>query len=120
MATQVIGTRTCELRKLSLKPHEVAYVRRCSETDARNMLRRGERYQQQGLDPTAVVERGGLPVTRSGGRRRAEISGVVQSVAGDELALAVLAALVERRITAPHAATPDEVAPDLLASIDCL
>jgi hypothetical protein len=120
MATQVIGTRTCELRKLSLKPHEVAYVRRCSETDARNMLRRGERYERQGLDVVAIVERGALPVTRSGGRRRAEISGVAQSLAGDELALAVLAGLVERRVTAPHAASPDDVAPDLLASIGCL
>jgi hypothetical protein len=120
MATIVIGNRECEARKLALAPHEVAYICRCSERDARNMLRRGERYQRQGLSAEHIVERGALPVTRIGGRRRADVAGVARALADDQLALAVLAALVERRDAAPRAASPDEPAPDMLASLSCL
>lgn len=117
MATILIGGRACQAHKLALAPYEVAYLCRCSEKDARNMLRRGERYQQAGMETDVIVERGALPVTRVGDRRRAEAGGLALALAGDELALATLAAMIERRVVAPRAASASEPAPDLLTSL---
>lgn len=84
------------------------------------MLRRGERYTNTGQDPETIVARGALPVALVGGRRRADITAVARVAAEDELALVVLAAIVEGRVPAPRADSPDQRAPDLLTVISRL
>lgn len=113
--TLLIGRRRTELRKLHLKPHEAAFVLRRSEVDVRNKLRRGERLAAKGATADEIVGSGALPVSYAGTRaRRADITGVVARLGDDLLALEMLAAIVERRIDAPRAVTPDALAPDLL------
>src|SRR5579884_3017902 len=120
MPAIVIGRRACVPKTTALAPHEAAFVLRCSEREVRNMLRRGERYASRGQDAEGIVAQGALPVALVGGRRRADIAVVARLAAHDDLALAALAAIVERRLHVPRAASADDPAPDLVTVISRL
>ena len=120
MPAIVIGRRTCSATITALKPHEAAFVLRRSEADIKNMLRRGERYARAGESPETIVTRGALPVARIAGKRCADIASVALAADGDELALVVLACIVERRLRAPRASMATESAPDLITVINRL
>lgn len=117
MPAIIIGRRVCNPKITALRPHEAAFVLRCSELDVRNMLRRGERYARAGQDPEAIIARGALPVAVVAGRRRAEISAVACRAGDDELALLVLASIIEGRLAAPRARSAAESAPDLVSVV---
>jgi hypothetical protein len=93
-----IGARVIEPARAVLRVYEVAFVVRRSEQEIRNMLRR-----------VAFRPAGG------GRTRCVDPREVAELVAEDQLALAVLAAIVEGRLEAPKAVHPTFDPPPLIA-----
>lgn len=112
--------RTVPPTRNAIRPHEAAFVLRCSEREVRNRLRRGERYAEAGNTAADIVQRGALVSTRVGGRRLVELTSIAACLESDGLALAVLDAIVERRLRAPRSASPAQIAPDLLTVVSYL
>ena len=78
------------------------------------MLRRGDRLQGAGVTDAEIVRRGALPVAWVGERRRVPARGLIQLLEGDELALLVLAAVLDGRVRVPRLGRSGEPATDLL------
>lgn len=95
-----IGDRVVDVRRNPLKVHEAAVVLQRSEREIRNMIRRGA-----------------LSLRRAGRLRRVDATELAWLVDDRPLALEVLADLVEGRLRAPRAATPESAAPSLAQAL---
>lgn len=117
MPTAVIGRQVCELRKLHLRPYELAFLTRGSEHEVKLRIRRGRRLADEGLTHDEILERGAIAIASG---TSVPVGLAAELLEGDELALLVLAAIAEGRVSAPRARSPKEQAPDLLSVVSKL
>lgn len=104
-----------QAKKTCLTVPEAAFILQRSEVAVRNLLRRGQRLQGQGLSDEEILEAGALPVFWVGRSRRIRplVLAAHPDLASDSLALEMLGALVEDRVTAPRSIDPSETPPSL-------
>lgn len=116
MARILIGTRSCEIHRATLRRHEAAFILQLSEAEVRNLQRRGERLRAQGFVDEEIIREGALPVAMIGRGWGVSPSLLAKHhrVRERPLALELLGDLMEGKCRAPRALASNEAPPALL------